>query len=1025
MPTNPLKKLLPSWLLAKPAHSLKEALADSRLQALKQNLKDALRFLRKTHLKSIFHHRKLPWYLVFGANDTGKTSLLARSGLSLVSTNQLPVQHITTTSYCQWFFGEEAVFIDVSGNLMLPENIDTATLQLWHKFLSLLQSYRHGYPLDGAILCVDLLNLQDKSFEQNRQYIDVLLHHIQALPEGVPIYILFTRCDRMQGFTEFFHTLSTEERDQICGVTLSPVEQQDFAQHVDEQLNHFLVRLNQQILAHIQRERDLQKRIRIKNFPLQLEAQKRNIVQLSNQLHSTKNAIKGIYFTSSQQEGIQSDALTPVLDTFGFPIPPNTSDRPLQKNTFFIKHALKKIIQHTSDTQKPSKGILQKLQAPLLIPKFNWIVGSLFLMLLSIMLASYFYNRQAIYEVKSIITDYQVQSKNHTQENPFALLNALYKGQSEVKYAANPLTGLVFHQASDLRKQLGMIYQQALDTTFVPYLEKTLETQLKADTEKNAPGLFDTLRVYLMMENPTHRDPHVIDAWFVQYVKTASADNQIPAEFAQHLHAWLAQASPTFKTDIQLVEAARQTLQKLQPQNLVYATLEQHNENNLLYDEKHFSTIYKQDIPALAKAMIENDGWVLGDSLPSNMSAALTSQLTDEVRQLYVTRYIAFWTAELSRLTVPQFKNLNEARLFARTVNTNRSLLLPSLKTVQEKLAPVATTTEGKQAIAMLEKTRALVADNQKNTRLNEALKKFIVYLDGILANKDTTQAIFAATQERMQNNHKPDAITQLIRAAKDVPEPLNNWFAQLGTNTWQNMLQTSQTHLNALWKTQVLPKYYAGIMNRYPVFADAKEEITLAAFSDFFGPSSPIDNFFKQNLSQFADTHAMYWQWKEVDGQRLNIPKSTLEMFNRAALIHKMYFADNKKIPSVKFSLTPVNVDLISENFVLNLGDQSVSYSTDFRQQKQITWPNQKSNNVALEIQTPTEKKVFYEEKGVWALFRLLTHAQLATSENPRLYQLEFKLDDFDVTYEVLASNPVNAFLPDIVTAFRCPEEL
>ncbi len=1022
-------KTLSIWLNKKPANSLKDALAESRLQALKQNIQDALHFLKKTYLKSLRRRQKLHWYVVFGASSAGKTSLLANSGLDLVSTNRLPVEHIAPTSYCQWFFGKEALFIDTSGGLMLPDNIDTASLNLWKKFILLLHRARYGHPLDGAVLCVDLLDLQDKTFEQSRQYIDVLLHHIHAFPYPIPLYVLFTRCDRIQGFTEFFHALSTEEREQVCGITLPLIEQQDFAQQLDEQFNSFLLRLNHQILTTIQRERDLQKRARIRNFPLQLEAQKRTIVQLNNQLHSTKNPIKGIYFTSSQQEGVQSDALSPLLDTFGFPEPENTSDRPLQKNAFFIKNTLKKIIQDKNHALALAQTIPQKLQKPINSPLFYLIGACLFLIIMLLTLAGYFYNRQAISQVQATLNEYQHQQKTNPQENSLALLNTLQKSQSEVKNATNPFTGLIFHQANYLKIELNTLYQQALDSTFVPKVEKILETQLQTDIEKKSPEVFDTLRVYLMMADPSHRDIAIIKTWFAHHAQTTTPQEN---QFMKHLHNWLASALPTFKTDAGLVDSAREILQKISPKNIIYANLEKkysadtnNISQNLLYSTKHFQTIFKQDIPAFAIQTLKNDAWVLGETVPESMLNPLVSQLTHEVQQLYVNHYVEFWTTQLSNQVVPRFNDLNQARLFARTFNTDHSPLLQLLDRVEKNLSPVATINEGKKAITQLTKTRELVTKNQKNEKINDATKKLITYLDKMVDAKNSTEAVFAATQKRMQNTDK-DAISNLIKAAKTEPEPINNWFTQLALNTWQTMLQISQTHLNTLWQTEVLPVYRTDILNRYPIFKDATDkEIALSAFTNFFGPNGTIENFYKHNLSAFVDSRTLYWQWKTVDGLRLYIPQTTLEMFNRAALIHKMYFADNGKQPLVKFSLTPVNLDLMSDNFLLNLGDQSVSYSTDFRQPKHITWPDKKSDYAVLESEEAGKKTVFYEEKGNWAVFRLLARAHVASSNNPKLYQLEFNLDHHDVTYDLLADNPVNAFIPDILTAFRCPEKL
>lgn len=1023
-----------TWFRKTPHNSLKDALIASRLKALQQNIKDALRFLRKNYLKTIFFRQKLPWYILLGAENTGKTNLLVMSGLDLVSTNNLAVQTTTSTTYCQWFFGKEAVFIDTAGSLMLPEHTDTSTLNLWKKFVTLLYRYRHFHPLNGLILCIDLLKFQDKSFEQQRHYIDILRHHIHAFSYPIPIYLIFTRCDRVQGFTEFFHTLHHDEREQVCGISLSPVDQQDFATYLEEQFNAFLLRLNEQMIARLQSERNLEKRLRIKNFPLQLEAQKRMVVQLNSQLHSTRTPIKGIYFTSSQQEGAQSDALSPLLDTFGFPEESNNSDRSLKKNAYFIKNTLKKIIQQGNSTLPLQKNRWQKI---LHHSNFYWILSVFFLAGLLCILPSYFYNRNAIYHIATILIDYEQQKTPKT--DTLSLLNALQKSKNEVKNPVNPFSDVVFPQAQHLKSQLNVLYVKALNNIYTPRLQKTLEMQIQADISQKSPTLFHTLKLYLMMGNPSYRDLDFIHAWFTEYAQQAFKGNPENQHlFLEHLKIWLAQPSTTFKIDPKLVSLARQALNNLPPSNLVYANLEAKyralNTTNItalsqqLYLEKNFNAIYEKDISSLSTQIVKNDAWVLedGPALPDSLTRPLISQLTHEVQQLYVTYYTHFWIERLANLNIPSFEDLNEARLFAITFNTPHSLLLEPLKVIQTNLAPIAATPEGQKALTQLEKTRELLTNHQLNKEAAKAVQGMVTYLDGILKSKNVDYAIFVETQKRMQEQEEKDAITQLITVSTTTPLPVAHWLKQLADNTWKTMLHISQNHLNALWKKDVLPKYYAQILNRYPVFNDPSlEDIRLTDFITFFGPSGAMDSFFKQNLHAFVDTSTLYWQWKKRDGVHLDIPQSTLEMFNRASIIRKMYFPDNEKQLSVKFSLAPTNVDLISSNLILSLDGQLLNYAADFRQPKQIGWPNKKPGHTALDLQEEGKRKVFYEEKGDWAVFRLLAHATLYTSHNPKLYELEFNLNNQKITYELLANTAINAFIPDILTAVRCPDRL
>lgn len=1005
---------LTTWFKKTP-DSLKEALTASRLAALQQNIKDALRFLRKSYLKTLFLRKKLPWYVVLGNENTGKTSLLAMSGLHLVSTDSLAVQHITNTTYCQWFFSKEAVFIDTSGSLMLPEHTDTATLYLWKKFVTLLNRHRRFYPMHGVILCIDLLDFQNKSFEQQRQRIDILRHHIQAFSTEIPVYLIFTRCDRMSGFTEFFHMLSNEEREQVCGISMALTDQQNFAQSLEEQFNVFLSHLNQQILACLQRERNLEKRFRIKNFPLQLEAHKKTIVQLNSQLHSTKNPIKGVYFTSSQEEGIQSDALSPLSDIFGFPAEPNLSDRPLQKNAFFIKNTLKKIIQPGAGMPPTQKNSAEKIMDN---SKFYALSGGLFSLVLLLMLSSYFYNRQAVHNVQSILSTYQMEQRINPDLDAFFLLNTLKKGQEKVKYANNILLGRMFHQAQVLQSELNTLYDQALGNAYTQKLEKILETQLQSDIQKKSPALFNTLKVYLMMDEPSHRDLKFIHAWFTDYAQNLFADDSENERlFMEHLKSWMEGKFSTFNTNPELVHSAQETLNNLSPNDLVYANLV--DKYKTLYLAKNFQTIYEHGISSVAKQTIKDDAWVLGETPSDNLSSALLPQMTKNLQQLYVTRYAEFWGMQLNHI-IPTFKDLNAARLFAATFNAHDSPLLDQLNTIRTNLDPIATSEDAKKILALVGEAHEFLTKNVWNREITQALKGTVAYLDNLLQSKNVDETTLLVAQKRMQN-HDKDAITRLMLAAATAPEPIDNWLKQFATNTWQTMLERSKNEIKKQWQAEgIYSTYKSQILNRYPVFKDGTEDMDLIDFKAFFGPDGSMDSFFKQNLSAFVDTSMLYWQWKKVDGLSLDIPQNILEMFNRASLIRRMYFANNGGNPLVKFSLTPVNAELISSDLILNLDGQTLNYSTDFRQQKQIIWPNKQIGQASLELQRPGKKEVFYTEKGDWALFKLLAHGNLATSHNPKLYELEFNVNGQKVTYELLADAPINPFIPDILTSFR-----
>src|SRR4051812_13934707 len=100
----------------------------------------------------------LPWYAVIGAPGTGNSTALLNSGLRfpLQDENSAPqVTGIGGTRYCEWWFSDEAVFLDTAGRYVAHETRNLkdslAGSAAWHSFLALLKQHRPRQPISGAI----------------------------------------------------------------------------------------------------------------------------------------------------------------------------------------------------------------------------------------------------------------------------------------------------------------------------------------------------------------------------------------------------------------------------------------------------------------------------------------------------------------------------------------------------------------------------------------------------------------------------------------------------------------------------------------------------------------------------------------------------------------------------------------------------------------------------------------------------------------------------------------------------------
>jgi type VI secretion system protein ImpL len=96
--------------------SVKEkAEREDALKSLQRNWKEAVEFLRGSRLKKSGDPLyALPWFMVIGAPNSGKTAAIRGARLSSFAENAAPVE-IAGTKNCEWSFFEQAIVIDTAG----------------------------------------------------------------------------------------------------------------------------------------------------------------------------------------------------------------------------------------------------------------------------------------------------------------------------------------------------------------------------------------------------------------------------------------------------------------------------------------------------------------------------------------------------------------------------------------------------------------------------------------------------------------------------------------------------------------------------------------------------------------------------------------------------------------------------------------------------------------------------------------------------------------------------------------------
>lgn len=191
------------------------------LNTLGKQWKSGLNLLRHSTLRKYGNPvYALPWYLVLGAKDSGKTSMLGHADLASLINNRDTDAPVEPTETMDWWFFNNAVLIDTAGRFVDP-NATESDRQEWNKLLDLMSRSRFWETLNGLVLTVDAGFLLNNDIARIEAYARVLRERIDQLirlfDARFPIYVVLTKCDQIEGFTRWAATLDDAEKGQALG----------------------------------------------------------------------------------------------------------------------------------------------------------------------------------------------------------------------------------------------------------------------------------------------------------------------------------------------------------------------------------------------------------------------------------------------------------------------------------------------------------------------------------------------------------------------------------------------------------------------------------------------------------------------------------------------------------------------------------------------------------------------------------------------------------------------------------------
>ncbi|MDJ0943340.1 MAG: type VI secretion system membrane subunit TssM [Kiloniellales bacterium] len=723
-----------------PEISPEMAASREEYEVLRQRFREALKTLKDTKLGGRGTRRllyQLPWYVIIGPPGAGKTTALKNSGLRfplMQAFGDAAIRGVGGTRNCDWWFTEDAVLLDTAGRYTTQDSDQMVDSSAWRNFLALLKKYRRRCPVNGVLVAVGVDDLTRGDRDTIRHHALAVRKRLQELTEdlkvSVPVYVIFTKCDLVAGFIEFFDDLGREGRGQVWGTTFPLARNAERGRPLDtfpQEFDRLIERLDERIFDRLGEERDLQRRGLILGFPQQMASIKASLQEFLNEAfqpsrYDQPGLLRGVYFTSGTQEGTPIDrAVSAMSGLFGL----RREEMPArsgQGRSYFLTRLLQDVVFRESELVGRT-GFMARYGS--WVHRSAYAGGVLALAgLLGIWTTSYLSNEAHIADAAEQVTDYQRLAADSAPGDEawdvlpqLDALRSLPNGYDQ--RGESPPLAMTFglYQGDKLGDAANAAYRRGLNALLLTRLMRRLELQI-ADSPDNYDLLYTALKTYLMLADPKQLDPEFVALWFsVDWAARLPGETGLPFRDALsgHLSALLENELRPPPVNAALVTQARTILARRPLAERVYAQVKNSAAARKLEtwrladkagpDAKVFAVAseggptdgipglftaegYKQVFrvkgPELASTAA-SERWVIGSGETALLDEAGLAVLTTEITAFYFEEYVRRWADYLDRIELARIGGFGQAIEVSRTLSGPTSPIVTLLTAIRRE----------------------------------------------------------------------------------------------------------------------------------------------------------------------------------------------------------------------------------------------------------------------------------------------------------------------------------------------------
>ena len=780
----------------KAAAKEKELSSRSRLKEeidlIRERFKSAIRIVTTSNFYGPGSRSRyaLPWYLVLGSKDCGKTSLMLNSGMQFPLNEQADryLYELKSTEHCEWLYGNQAVFLDTPGSY--TEHSDNEKQRIWQAFLKRLFRVKPASPLSGIIMCVSIRDILEpdgaKREHLARNIRSRLSEALKSLRAYVPVYLLFTKCDAVPGFAEFFAHLPRSEREQIFGCpsqsdTMEPGT-------VRTEIKDLLQRLNTQIVGKIHQERDIPSRGGIFRFPQELAALGPRIDDFIFEAFGPSRyhrpvMFRGFFFTSalSVQDVLGASA---KQGEYKFQTGFQASLGDYAKG-FFTLRLLEDYIIPEARLGGADKERIWGLRFRRYAMQLTACAA--FLFIAAFLGISFVNNYSRVDSLDKIYTVFDSEREKVTapidSKSVLPELGVMEKATEIYSPAEDSAIsyGLGLYQGKTFNKATNAAFLGILNNRFLPPIRVEAAQKVDEAISGNISDLKSALRAYIMLCQPKYMNEGFLIGWLERQWSgryLGQADTQ--SGLKHYMEYLLEHGIVPVEPDQALLDRARQALLKIPLADLAYQRMQEEAEESGVPpftfrnslgeamspfegDTYPISCLYTKE--GHAKYLIErcpkiiisltDENWIFGSNALS-LSELDVDKVYKSVRAMYFRDYTKYWSEAVQKLSIRTPTTLDDAAKLAdqltsgaspavlvlRDLRANTDLIVEQSKTgkaltdaaINKAGRRVAPTLGSQGAKILKEQAKEGLAENIENAQKDAlTVKQYFTALDALL----------------------------------------------------------------------------------------------------------------------------------------------------------------------------------------------------------------------------------------------------------------------------------------------------